>query len=102
MFIPGRPVGPAKLVFLICVSLMKNPGGCIAEHHTLEAVSRSQPLKHNGERALAPARRQTTRNLEYLEFTFFSIHLSDLVLNKHLKVCYCCTVQLDACGINCN
>ena len=27
----------------------------VAEHHTLEAVSKSQPLKHNGERALTPA-----------------------------------------------
>ena len=31
-----------------------NPGGGIAEHHTLKAVSKSQPLKHNGERALTP------------------------------------------------
>ena len=41
--------------FSICVSLMKNPGGVIAEQHTLEAVSKSQPLKHNGERALTRA-----------------------------------------------
>ena len=34
---------------------MKNLGGGIAEHHTLEAVSKSQPLKHNGERALTSA-----------------------------------------------
>ena len=46
--------GPAKL-FSICVSLMKNPEGCIAEHYTLKAVSKSQPLKQNGERALTPA-----------------------------------------------
>ena len=37
------------------VSSMKNPGCDIAEHHTLEAVYKSQPLKHNGERALTPA-----------------------------------------------
>ena len=34
---------------------MKNLGGGIAEHQTVEAVSKSQPLKHNGERALTPA-----------------------------------------------
>ena len=34
---------------------MKNPGGSIAKHHTLEVVSKSQPLKHNGERELTPA-----------------------------------------------
>ena len=40
---------------LICVSLMKDPAGVIAEHHTLEVVSKSQSLRHNGERALTPA-----------------------------------------------
>ena len=54
IFISGRP-GRAGEKNSICVSLMKSPGGDIAEHHTLEAVSRSQPLKHNGERALTPA-----------------------------------------------
>ena len=34
---------------------MKTPGGVIVEHHTLEAVSKTQPLKHNGERALTHA-----------------------------------------------
>ena len=38
-----------------CVSLMENLGGGIAEYHTLGAVSKSQPLKHNGKRALTPA-----------------------------------------------
>ena len=52
--IPG-PRRAGEIIFSICVSLMKNPGGGIAEHHTLEAVSKSQPLKHNGERALTPA-----------------------------------------------
>ena len=41
--------------FKSCVSLMKNPGGVLAEHHALNAVSKSQPLKHNGERALTRA-----------------------------------------------
>ena len=54
ILIPGRPVG-VKIFFSICVSLMKNPGGAIAEHLTLEAVSKSQPLKQNGERALTRA-----------------------------------------------
>ena len=54
-FYPGSPGRAGEIIFLICVSLMKNPGGGIAEHHTLEAVSKSQPLKHNGERALTPA-----------------------------------------------
>ena len=44
-----------EIIFSICVSLMKNLGGAIAGHHTLEVVSKSQPLKHNGERALTPA-----------------------------------------------
>ena len=34
---------------------MENPGGCIAEHRTLEAVSKSRALKHNGEQALTLA-----------------------------------------------
>ena len=54
-FYPGLPRPAGEIIFSICVSLMKNPGGGIAEHHTLEAVSESQPLKHNGERALTPA-----------------------------------------------
>ena len=54
IFIPGRPWA-SEFCFSICVSLIKNPGGVTAEHHTLEAVSKSQPLKHNGERALTPA-----------------------------------------------
>ena len=49
IFIPGRA---GEIIFSICVTLMKNPGGGIAELHALEAVSKSQPLKHNGERAL--------------------------------------------------
>ena len=40
--------------FSVCVSLMRTPGGCIAEDHTLKAVPKSQPLKHNGEQALTP------------------------------------------------
>ena len=54
-FYPGPPGRAGENIFSICVSLMKNPGGVIAEQHTLEAVSKSQPLKHNGERALTPA-----------------------------------------------
>ena len=52
IFIPGRA---GEIIISICVSLMRNPGGVIAEHHTLEAVFKSQPLRHNGERALTPA-----------------------------------------------
>ena len=51
----GSPGRAGEMICSICVSLMKNPAGVIAKHHTLEAVSKSQPLKHNGERALTPA-----------------------------------------------
>ena len=50
---PPRPAGENNS--LICVSLIKNPGGSIANHHALELVSKSQPLKVNSERALTPA-----------------------------------------------
>ena len=46
-FYPGSPGRAGEIIFLICVCLMKNLGGGIAEHPTLEAVSKSQPLKHN-------------------------------------------------------
>ena len=49
---PGRA---GEIYFFNLCSSMKNPGGGIAEHHTLEVVSNSQPLQHNGERALTPA-----------------------------------------------
>jgi hypothetical protein len=52
IFISGHPGRAGEIIFSICVSSMKNPGGGIAEHHTLKAVSKSQPPKHNGERAL--------------------------------------------------
>ena len=52
-----------EIIFSICVSLMKNPGGRITEFHTLEVVSKSQPLKHNGERAMTPA----------ISFGYFSV-----------------------------
>ena len=58
IFIPAGVASPGEageIIFSICVSLMKNPGGGTAEHHTLEAVSKSQPLKDNGERALTLA-----------------------------------------------
>jgi hypothetical protein len=54
-FYPGSPGRASEIVCSICVSLMENLGGDIAERHTLEEVFKSQPLKHNGERALTPA-----------------------------------------------
>ena len=56
---------------------MKDPGGAIAEHHTLKAVSKCQPLKHNGERALTPAVHCQIRHaVTVVDLLIYSIKMS--------------------------
>ena len=75
---------------------MKNLGGGIAEHHTLEAVSKSQPLKQNGERALTPATRCQIRHAitvpsgsglpRWIDLTFLSVVV--VVVTSIIKFTY--------------
>ncbi len=62
---------------------MKNPGGGIAEYHTLEAVIKSQPLKHNGERALTPA-------------VHCQIRPAITVPNNHINLIHNCFITIDS------